>query len=175
MGHDSNRVIDDSTNDKNGTLSHEGTDAAEGVYQGDGLEQSLDCGVKTPQDSPNEAKLELTQSTSSQGFESQYGEPDGPERSQFATGGEVVGGAGDDRVETIVPAGKGGGKARDRKGRSLPKAASATRVCSGELRSRAVESAGLARLCLKEEHVADPVIGGELGGGSDDRAARVVS
>jgi hypothetical protein len=36
----------------------------------------------------------------------------------------VVQGAGDDRVETIVPAAKGGGEAGDRTGPSLPEAAS---------------------------------------------------
>jgi hypothetical protein len=57
-----------------GIFSHEGTDAADGVCQGDGLEQSLDCAVKTLQKAPNEAKLEFTQSTSSQGFESRNAE-----------------------------------------------------------------------------------------------------
>src|SRR5271157_1870863 len=121
VGHDSHGVVEESTNDKIGILTHEGTDAADGVCQGDGLEQSLDCGVKTSQKVPNEAKLESTQGTSSQGFESQNAEPEGRERSQSAAGGQVVQGAGNDRVETIVPAGKGGGKARGRKGRSLPK------------------------------------------------------
>jgi len=131
VGHDSHGVIEESTNDKIGILCHEGTDAADGVCQGDGLEQSLNCGVKTPQKAPNEANLESTQSTSSQAVESQNAEPKERERSQSAAGGQVFHDKGDDRVETIVPASKGGGKARGRKGRSLPKAASATRVCSG--------------------------------------------
>ena len=131
VGHDSHGVIEESTNDKIEILSHEGTDAADGVCHGDGLEQSLDCGVKTPQKAPNEAKLESTQSASSQRVESQDAEPRERERSQSAAGGQVVQGAGNDRIETIVPAGKGAGKARGRKGRSLPKAASAKRVCSG--------------------------------------------
>ena len=75
VGQDSNLVIDDSTNDKIGILSHEGTDVADGVCQGDGLEQSLDCGVKTPQKAPNEANLESTQSMFSQGVESENSEP----------------------------------------------------------------------------------------------------
>jgi hypothetical protein len=130
VGHDSLPVIDDSTNDKMGISSHEGTGAADGVCQGDSLEHGLVCGVKTPQKAPNEAKLESTQSTSSQGVESEKAELEGRERSQSAEGGQVVRGAGNDRVETIVPAGKSGGKARGRKGRSLPRVASATRVCS---------------------------------------------
>jgi len=77
---------------------------------------------KTPQKAPNEAKLESTQDTSSQGVESQNAEPEERERSQSAAGGQVVQGAGNDWVETIVSAGEGGGKARGRKGRSLPKA-----------------------------------------------------
>jgi hypothetical protein len=35
VGHNSNRVIDDSTNDKNGILSHEGAHAAGQPGQGD--------------------------------------------------------------------------------------------------------------------------------------------
>jgi hypothetical protein len=130
VGHDSHGVIEESTNDKTGILSHEGTDAADGVCQGDGLEHGLVCGVKTPQKAPNEAKLESTQNIYSQGFESQNAEPQERERSQSAAGGQVVHGAGNDRVETIVPADKCGGKARGRKGRSLQKTASATQVCS---------------------------------------------
>ena len=34
VGYDSNRVIDDSMNDKIGILSHEGTDATDRPYQG---------------------------------------------------------------------------------------------------------------------------------------------
>ncbi len=158
VGHDSHGVIEESTNDKMAILSHEGEHAAGqpgqgdgggqcllqskienrkskiSVCQGDGLEQSLDCGVKTPQKAPNEANLESPQGTFSQGVESENGELRERERSQSAAGGQVVHGAGKDRVETIVPAGKSGGKARGRKGRSLPKAASATRVCSGRRR-----------------------------------------
>ncbi len=126
VGHDSHGVIEESTNDNTEILSHEGTDAADGVCQGDGLEHGLVCGVKTPQKAPNEAKLESTQNIYSQGFGSQNAEPQERERSQSAAGGQVVHGAGNDRVETIVPADKGGGKARGRKGRSLQKAASAT-------------------------------------------------
>ena len=54
VGQDSNLVIDDSTNDKIGILSHEGADAADGVRQGDAPEQSP-ASVKPPQKAPNEA------------------------------------------------------------------------------------------------------------------------
>src|SRR5208337_29836 len=89
VGHDSHGVIEESTNDKIGNLSHEGTDAADGVCQGDGLEHGLVCGVKTPQKATNEAKLESTQNISSQGLESQNAEPRERERSQSAAGGQV--------------------------------------------------------------------------------------
>ena len=123
VGYDSHRVIEDSTNDEIGILSHEGTDAAVGVCQGDGPEQSP-LSVTTPQKAPNEANLESTQSNYSQEVESENAEPAGRERSQFAAGGRVVQGAGNDRVETIMPAGEGGGKARGHVGPSLPEAAS---------------------------------------------------
>ena len=41
VGDDSNRVIENSTNDKIGILSHEGTDAADQSGQGDGVGQIL--------------------------------------------------------------------------------------------------------------------------------------
>jgi hypothetical protein len=41
VGHDTNRVIDDSKNDKNGILSHEGTDAADRPCQGACVRHSL--------------------------------------------------------------------------------------------------------------------------------------
>ena len=61
--YDSNRVIENSTNDTIGIVSHEGTDAADGVCQGDGVEHGTVCGVETPKKAPNEANLELTQGT----------------------------------------------------------------------------------------------------------------
>ena len=101
-GRDSNPAIDDSTNDTMGISSHEGRDAADGVRQGDGLEQSLACGVKTPQKAPNEAKLESMQSTSSLGVESRNTETAGRERSQSAAAWLLAQGAGSDRVEPIA-------------------------------------------------------------------------
>jgi hypothetical protein len=61
VGYDSNRVMDDSTNDKIGFLSHEGTKAAERPRQEAGDEHSLSCELKTPEKAPNEANLESTQ------------------------------------------------------------------------------------------------------------------
>ena len=55
VGHDSNRVIDDSTNDKNGILSHEGAHAAGQPGQGDGVGQCLPDDVTTPQKALNKA------------------------------------------------------------------------------------------------------------------------
>ena len=61
VGHDSNRVIDDSTNDTIGILSHEGTDATDRPYQGSCDRQSLPSGVKTRENVQNEANPESTQ------------------------------------------------------------------------------------------------------------------
>jgi hypothetical protein len=52
---DFHRVIENSTNDKIGILSHGGTDAADRPGQSDCVRQSLPGGVKTPQKAPNEA------------------------------------------------------------------------------------------------------------------------
>ena len=100
-------VRDDSTSDAMGILSHVGTDAADGACQGEGLEQSLACDVKTLEERTNEPNLESMQSVYSQRVEPEYAELAGRERSQSAAGGQVVHDAGDDRVEPIVSAGKG--------------------------------------------------------------------
>ena len=71
VGHDSNRVIDDSTNDKNGILSHEGAHAAGQPVQGDGVGQCLPDDVTTPQKAPNKANLESKQGLESQGLKSE--------------------------------------------------------------------------------------------------------
>jgi hypothetical protein len=52
VGHDSNRVIDDSTNDKIGILFHEGTGAADRPCQVACDRHSLPCSLKTPQKAP---------------------------------------------------------------------------------------------------------------------------
>ena len=82
VGQDSNLVRDDSTSDAMGILSYVGTDAADGACQGDGLEQSLACGVKTSQKAPNEPNLESTQSVYSQRVEPGNRRAAGRERSQ---------------------------------------------------------------------------------------------
>ena len=82
VGDDSNRVIDDSTNDKIGILSDEGTDAADRPCQSARVRHSRPCGVKTLQKAPNEAKLESTQSSLPLEVESSLPEPAGGKRSQ---------------------------------------------------------------------------------------------
>ena len=49
VGYDSNRVLEDSTNDKIGILSHEGSHAADGAGQSDGVGQCLLDDVTTSQ------------------------------------------------------------------------------------------------------------------------------
>jgi hypothetical protein len=56
VGQDSNRVIDDSTNDTIGILSHEGMDAIDRPYQGACDRQSLPSGVKMRENVQNEAR-----------------------------------------------------------------------------------------------------------------------
>ncbi len=81
VGHDSNRVIDDSTNDKIGILSHEDSHAAGQPRQGDGVGQCLLESkienpeskiedVTTPPKAPNKANLESKQDTESQELKS---------------------------------------------------------------------------------------------------------
>ena len=82
VGQDSNRVIDDSTNDTIGILSHEGMDATGRPYQGDCDRQSLPSGVKTPENVQNEANPESTQGSSLLEVESSVPEPGRRKRSQ---------------------------------------------------------------------------------------------
>ena len=89
VGCDSDRVIDDSTNDKIGILSHEGTDATDRPYQGACDRQSLPSGVKTREKVQNEANSESTQSSLPLVVESYSTEPAGRKRSQSAAGGAV--------------------------------------------------------------------------------------
>src|SRR5271157_4802229 len=104
VGYDSNRVIDDSMNDRIGILSHEETDAADRPCQGACDRQSLPRGLKTPQKAPNEAKPESTQSSLSHGFESSAPEAAGHERSRFAADGAVPHGGCNDPFDPIAPA-----------------------------------------------------------------------
>jgi len=57
VGHDSQRVIEDSTNDKNGILSHEGAHATGQPGQGDGVGQCLPDDVTTPQKSAKQSQF----------------------------------------------------------------------------------------------------------------------
>ena len=89
VGLDSDRVIDDSTNDKIGILSHEGTDATDRPYLGACDRQSLPSGVKTRENVQNEANPESTQSSLPLVVESYSTEPASRKRSQSAAGGAV--------------------------------------------------------------------------------------
>src|SRR5208283_1061421 len=89
QGHDSNRVIDDLTNDKIGILSHEGIDATDRPYQGACDRQSLPSGVKTRENAPNEANPESTQSSLPLDVKPSAAEPADRKRSQSAAGGVV--------------------------------------------------------------------------------------
>src|SRR5271157_1548323 len=104
VGHDSNRVIDDSKNDKNGILSHEGTDAADRPCQGACVRQSLPGGVKTSQKAPNEAKLKSTQHSLPLKFKSSVPEPAGRQRSRSAAAGTDPHDAGNVPFDPIAPA-----------------------------------------------------------------------
>ena len=86
VGHDSNRVIDDSTNDKNGILSHEGAHAAGQPAQGDGVGQCLPDDVTTPQKAPNKANLESKQGLESQELKSESAGAEGRKQSQSSQG-----------------------------------------------------------------------------------------
>ena len=89
VGYDSDRVIDDSTNNKIGILSHEGTDATDRPYQGACDRQSVLSGVKTRENVQNEANPESTQSSLPLVVESYSTEPASRKRSQSAAGGAV--------------------------------------------------------------------------------------
>jgi len=86
VGHDSNRVIDDSSNHKNGILSHEGAYAAGQSAQGDGVGQCLPDEVTTPQKAPNKANLESKQSLESQELKSETVGAEGRKQSQSSQG-----------------------------------------------------------------------------------------
>ena len=86
VGYDSTRVIDDSTNDKNGILSHEGAHAAGQPGQGDGVGQCLPDDVTTPQKAPNKANFETKQSLKSQELKSETAGAEGRKQSQSSKG-----------------------------------------------------------------------------------------
>ena len=86
VGHDSNRVIDDSTNDNKGILSHEGAHAAGQPGQGDGVGQCLPDDVRTPPKAPNKANLESKQNLESQELMSETAGAEGRKQSQSSQG-----------------------------------------------------------------------------------------
>ena len=87
VGYDSQHVTEDSTDDKNGILSHEGAHAAGQPAQGDGVGQCLPDDMTTPQKAPNKANLESKQSIESQEFKSETAEAEGRKQSQSSEGG----------------------------------------------------------------------------------------
>ena len=87
VGHDSHRVIADSTNDTIGILSHEGAHAAGQPGQGDGVGQCLPDDVTTPQKAPNKANLESKQGLESQELKSEMARAEGRKQSQSSQGG----------------------------------------------------------------------------------------
>jgi len=87
-GHDSHRVIENSTNDKIGILSHggTGTDAAGQPGQGDGVGQCLPDDATMPQKAPNKANLESKQSLELQKLKSATAGAEGWKQSQSSKG-----------------------------------------------------------------------------------------
>ena len=82
VGHDSQRVSEDGTDDKIGILSHEGAHAAGQPGQGDGLGQCLPDDVTVSQKAPNKANLESKQNLKSQVFKSETAGAEGRKQSQ---------------------------------------------------------------------------------------------
>ena len=88
VGHDSQRVTEDATDDKIGTLSHEGAHAAGQPGQGDGVGQCPPDDVTTPQKAPNKANLEAKQGLESQELKSEIAGAEGRKQSQSSKGGD---------------------------------------------------------------------------------------
>ena len=86
VGHDSQRVTEDATDDKNGILSHEGAHAAGQLGQGDGVGQCLPDDMTTPPKAPNKANLESKQSLKSQELKSEIAGAEGRKQSQSSQG-----------------------------------------------------------------------------------------
>ena len=86
VGHDSQRVTEDATDDEIGILSHEGTHAAGQPGQGDGVGQCLPDDMTTPQKAPNKANLESKQSLKSQELKSEITGAEGWKQSQSSQG-----------------------------------------------------------------------------------------
>ncbi len=104
VGHDSNRVIDDSTNDKNGILSHPGAHAAGQLGQGAGVGLCLLDDVTMPQKAPHKAKLESKQDLESQELKSETAGRRGGNKAKFRRGrrGESRGRAMADRLGRVA-------------------------------------------------------------------------
>ena len=86
VGHDTNRVIEDSTNDTIGIVSHEGAHAAGQPGQGDGVGQCLPDDATMPQKAPNKANLEAKQGLESQELKSETAGAEGRKQSQSSQG-----------------------------------------------------------------------------------------
>ena len=86
VGHDSQRVTEDATDDKIGILSHEGAHAAGQLGQGDSVGQCLPDDVTTPQKAPNKANLESKQNLESQELKSETAGAEGRKQSQSSEG-----------------------------------------------------------------------------------------
>jgi hypothetical protein len=86
VGHDSQRVSEDATDDKIGILSHEGAHAAGQPGQGDGVGQCLPDDVTTPQKAPNKANLGSKQSLESKELKSETAGTEGRKQSQNSKG-----------------------------------------------------------------------------------------
>ena len=87
-GHNSHRVIENSTNNKIGILSHggTGTHAAGQPGQGDGVGQCLPDDVMRPKKAPNKANLGSKQGLESQEFKSETAGAEGRKQSQSSQG-----------------------------------------------------------------------------------------
>src|SRR5271157_610354 len=86
VGHDSQRVTEDATDDTIGILSHEGAHAAGQPGQGDGVGQCLHDDVTTPPKAPHKANLESKHSLESQAFKSETPGAKGRKQSQSSKG-----------------------------------------------------------------------------------------
>ena len=88
VAYDSNGDIENSTDDKIGILSHDGTDAAGQPGQGDGVGQCLPDDLTTPQKAPNKANLESKERIEPQELKSEMALAERRKQSQFPEGGD---------------------------------------------------------------------------------------
>ncbi len=86
VGHDSQRVTEDATDDKIAILSHEGAHAAGQPGQDDGAGQCLPDDVTWPQKAPNKANLESKQTLEPQELKSETAGAEGRKQSQSSQG-----------------------------------------------------------------------------------------